>query len=37
MLIDLISLIKKYKLKINGILHIGASVCEELNIYKKCN
>lgn len=37
MLIDLISLIKKYKLNISGILHIGASICEELPIYKKCN
>jgi FkbM family methyltransferase len=37
MLIDLVSLIDKYRLRINGILHVGASVCEELNIYKKCN
>jgi FkbM family methyltransferase len=37
MLIDLISLLKKYNIIINGILHVGASVCEELNIYKKCN
>lgn len=36
MLIDLISLIHKYKLNITGILHVGASVCEELPCYKKC-
>lgn len=37
MLIDLISLLKKYNIQINGILHVGASVCEELNTYKQCN
>jgi len=37
MLIDLISLVKKYNITINGILHVGASVCEELSTYKKCN
>jgi FkbM family methyltransferase len=36
MLIDLIQLVQKYKLTIKGILHIGASVCEELPIYKQC-
>ena len=36
MLIDLFSLIQKYKINIKGILHIGASVCEELNMYIKC-
>jgi FkbM family methyltransferase len=33
MLIDFIYLFKKYKLNINGILHIGAHYCEELNKY----
>jgi FkbM family methyltransferase len=36
MLIDLFTLMQKYNLRINGILHVGASVCEELDIYKKC-
>lgn len=36
MLIDLVSLIEKYNLNITGILHVGASVCEELDAYKKC-
>jgi FkbM family methyltransferase len=36
MLIDLFSLLQKYKLNVTGILHVGASVCEELNMYIKC-
>ena len=35
MLISLEKLNKKYNLIINGILHIGAHLCEELNTYKK--
>ncbi len=35
MLIDLIYLVKKYKMQINGILHIGAHRCEEEHVYKK--
>jgi len=27
--------IEKYNLKINGILHVGAHICEELDAYKK--
>jgi FkbM family methyltransferase len=34
MLIDIRLLFKKYKLKINGILHIGAHHCEELHSYR---
>ena len=37
MLLDLDKIIKKYKLKINGILHIGAHKCEELPIYNNLN
>ncbi len=29
------SLIEFFKLKINGILHVGAHKCEELNVYTK--
>ena len=36
MLLDLITLIQKYKLNIKGVLHVGASLCEELPIYKNC-
>jgi len=36
MLIDLLYLKDKYKLSIDGILHIGAHQCEELIIYNKC-
>jgi FkbM family methyltransferase len=36
MLIDLLYLKDKYKLNINGILHIGAHQCEEIMIYYKC-
>lgn len=35
MLIDFLTLVRKYNLKINGILHIGAYMCEELDAYKK--
>ena len=35
MLISLEMLNKKYNLNINGILHIGAHLCEELKMYKK--
>lgn len=34
MLIKIDQLIKKYNLKINGILHVGAHLCEELQDYK---
>lgn len=37
MLLDLDKIIKKYNLKINGILHIGAHKCEELPIYNNLN
>jgi FkbM family methyltransferase len=36
MLIDLFTLTEKYKLVITGILHVGASLCEELETYKRC-
>jgi FkbM family methyltransferase len=36
MLIPFQSLFNKYKLKINGILHIGAHECEEKNDYNNC-
>lgn len=35
MLIPFDTLIKKYKLYIKGILHVGAHECEELNDYEK--
>jgi hypothetical protein len=35
MLIPFDTLIKKYKLRITGILHVGAHECEELNDYEK--
>jgi len=35
MLISLHELIHKYKIKINGILHVGAHECEELNDYEQ--
>jgi len=35
MLISLETLYKKYNLKINGILHVGAHECEELKVYNK--
>jgi FkbM family methyltransferase len=35
MLININELVKKYNLKISGILHIGAHECEELNDYYK--
>jgi FkbM family methyltransferase len=35
MLINLDYLIKKYELKISGIIHVGAHDCEEYPIYKK--
>ena len=37
MLIDITNLITKYNLKINGILHIGAHLCEEKNKYEENN
>ena len=36
MLINLTQLYEKYKLNINGIIHIGACKCEELEDYNKC-
>jgi FkbM family methyltransferase len=36
MLIKLSELIKNYNIKINGILHIGAHLCEELEDYLIC-
>ena len=33
MLIPFPNLVRKYNLKINGILHIGAHLCEELSWY----
>ena len=36
MLIKLYELIKNYNIKINGILHIGAHLCEELDDYLSC-
>jgi hypothetical protein len=35
MLISLNELIKKYNIKLTGILHVGAHECEELPIYEK--
>ncbi len=35
MLISLHELLKKYNIKFNGILHVGAHECEELNDYEK--
>ena len=35
MLIDLETLIEKYKMKFTGVLHIGAHECEELPKYEK--
>ena len=35
MLISLHELVKKYKIIFNGILHVGAHDCEELNDYEK--
>jgi hypothetical protein len=36
MLISLKQLINKYNMNINGILHVGAHECEELEIYNTC-
>jgi len=35
MLIPLHDLVKKYNIQFNGILHVGAHECEELNDYEK--
>jgi FkbM family methyltransferase len=35
MLISLLDLVKKYKLHIHGILHVGAHECEEKEVYDK--
>ena len=35
MLIFLDDLVKKYNIKITGIIHIGAHECEELPIYER--
>ena len=32
-----LDMIKKYNMKINGVLHIGAHRCEELNCYLYAN
>lgn len=37
MFLPLEDLVIKYKMKIKGILHIGAYACEELNLYNKLN
>ena len=37
MLINITYLINKYNLKINGILHIGAHLCEEKQVYDENN
>lgn len=37
MLLKLDDLMKKYKLNINGIIHVGAHECEEYPVYKKHN
>lgn len=36
MLIDLLLLVKKYNIKINGVIHGGAHLCEEQYVYKQC-
>src|SRR5689334_10554287 len=36
MLITLESLVKKYAIKIKGIIHIGAHYCEERESYNNC-
>ena len=35
MLISLDDLVKKYSIKFNGILHVGAHHCEEIEVYEK--
>ena len=35
MLIDFEELIKKYKINISGVIHVGGHVGEEIPIYKK--
>ena len=35
MLISLHELVKKYNIKLNGILHVGAHECEELKDYER--
>ena len=35
MLLNLDSLVSKYKLKVNGIIHVGAHIGQEVSIYKK--
>jgi FkbM family methyltransferase len=37
MLLDLITLVRKHEMKINGVLHIGAHFGEENNIYDRLN
>lgn len=37
MFLDLGTLINKFNLKINGIIHVGAHQLEEKDIYTKCN
>jgi FkbM family methyltransferase len=37
MLLDFDNLIKKYKLSVNGVIHIGAHYGQEFSIYKKNN
>jgi FkbM family methyltransferase len=37
MILDLIQISKKYNLKINGVIHIGAHHGEEHNLYKQLN
>jgi FkbM family methyltransferase len=36
MLLNIIDLQKKYSLKLNTILHVGAHVCQEYNKYNNC-
>lgn len=37
MLIDLLYLINKYNIKIDGVLHVGAHRCEEQKVYDQCD
>ncbi len=37
MILDLKKLVNKYNLKINGVIHIGAHLGQEYNLYKELN